>query len=677
MSLFKDLKEKILNMHFAKTASYVIFSCLYVFFFAYFAKSSARPVYLTALYATLIYAAVIIAMHFLWKLINKKITNKRGGEIEPVLGNMTLDLMVAMDQPVIISDLSGTVIWFNKAFVNVSGSKNGYYRKNISHICPNTLSDFLSSEDETGVETTAFSNHYKVKAYKVSTPSKDYCITVWNNENELKELQDRYNSKNTVVCYVVIDNLDELLQHVQDKYREVTNDIAQIITDWAQSANGIVKEYQRNKYIFIFEEKHLETFVADKFPILDKVRNVRVGDSNLPVTVSIGISGNGDSLEQKENEAQAALDMALQRGGDQAVVKTGETLKFYGGRTQSVQKRTKVRSRVTANELVSLMSNSGNVLIMGHANPDFDCFGACIGIARIAMFCGVGVKIAVDVKDRNISKCFDYLAGLPDYAHIFVDPHEAIDLINHDTLLVIADVNNKKQFQAPELAESVNNIVYIDHHRKTAEFDTKPLIAYIEPSASSTCELVAELLEQILSSGTLPHEEADLLFAGMVLDTKQFSKNTGVRTFSAGFYLQNEGANPQTVQKLFSYDIEDLKREARFESNVKIYRNKFAIATNFLNEDSVSVPQDRIAAAKAADKLLNIENVAATFAVCMIEDVVHISARSSGEINVQVILEKLNGGGRFDSAATQLKDTTVADALVLLKNAIDDYLDNN
>lgn len=676
--MIKKLKEKLNKKSFARHLTFALVSVLFFIGYAIFTDNHNASLRGKIIFSLSVYVVVLIAVSVIWSAVEQKIAKKRGAEIEPILGNMTLDIMPRLYMPVIISDMAGKIIWFNKAFCTLSGSKNAYFGKYIDQICPITVQDILTAGDDSdGIETVAFDNFFKVKGYVVHTPTKTYCISVWNNQNALNSAYEKLKNENPVVAYIMIDNLDELLQHVQEKYREVSNDVATLLNDWAESAGGILKEYQRDKYVFIFREKHLADFVASKFSILDKIRDVRVGTGSLPVTISIGMSYSGETLAERSKDAQAALDMALQRGGDQAVIKTQNEMSFYGGKTQSVQKRTKVRSRVMANELISLMADSSNVLIMGHKNPDFDCFGACVGIARMAMFCGTPVNIIVDTKDSNLAKCFDHLKTLSEYKNVFLDAHTALDYINHDTLLVIADVNNPRQFEAPEIAENVDRIVYIDHHRKTAEFNVKPKIAYIEPSASSASELIAEFLEQTLSSGLLPHEEANLLLAGIMLDTKHFAKNTGVRTYSAGYYLQNEGANPQIIQEFFKADLGDLKREARFESNVKIYRDIFAITTNALKETENSDSGDRIAAAKAADKLLTIDNVLASFAICRIDDTVHISARSGGKVNVQVILEALGGGGHFDAAATQLKDISVNDALVMLKEAIDAYVENN
>ncbi len=675
--MLNRLKEKLHNKMFIKHTVTISVAVMFIIGFSLLLKNSNENIIQKGIFTSLFYIVALVLISIVWNITEKKLSKKRGLEIEPLLGNMTLDVLPRLYMPVIISDMNGKIIWFNKAFCNVSGSKNGYFGKNIDQICLNSLDDIVHAEDsQEGLSTMAFNQFYKVKAYPVKTSSKEYCITVWNNQNELNHAYRELKDENMIIAFIMIDNLDELLQHIQEKYREVSNDVATILNEWAESVNGILKEFQRDKYIFVFPEKYLEEFISSKFSILDKIRDVRVGNSSLPVTISIGIAAAGGNLAEKEKDAQAALDMALQRGGDQAVIKTKTDMNFYGGKTQSVQKRTKVRSRVTANELISLMAESSNVLIMGHINPDFDCFGACIGMARMVMFCGTPVNIIVDTEDKTIAKCFEFLKELPEYKHIFVGAHEALDLINHDTLLCICDVNTQRQFEAPEVAENVERIVYVDHHRKTAEFKIRPLIAYIEPSASSACELVAEFLEQTLSAGMLPHEEANLLLAGIMLDTKHFAKNTGVRTFSAGYYLQNEGANPQKIQYLFKSDLEDLRREARFETNVKIYRNMFAITANTLKESGNSDTSDRVAAAKAADKLLTVDGVMASFAICKIDNTVHISARSTGKVNVQIIIEKLGGGGHFDMAATQLKDKTVNEALAMLKGAIDEYMEN-
>ena len=422
----------------------------------------------------------------------------------------------------------------------------------------------------------------------------------------------------------------------------------------------------------MFAAKYLPEFEKDKFSLLDEVREIRVGDSTLPVTISVGIAKTGGSLYEKERATQAALDMALQRGGDQVVIKTPEGVEFYGGKTKSVQKRTKVRSRVIANELIALISRSDNVIIMGHKFADMDSFASCIAVSRIAKFCGATSHIIIDKNDKNLRSAFRLVDDNPEYNGMFVDRAQAQDLLMSETLVVVVDVNNLGFCEAPDVVNGAHNVVIIDHHRKTSEFEKKPNIVYIEPSASSASELMAELLELILPQGTLTKTEADLLFAGMLLDTKQFTHNAGVRTFGSALYLRSEGASPIDAQALFKTDIYDFLSEAKFESNVSIYKNVIAIALNENNSENASI---RVTAAKAADRLLHVEGICAAFTLCLLDDAVHISARSDGSVNVQRILEKLGGGGHFDAAGAQLRGVSMKEALSMLREAIDEILD--
>lgn len=408
--------------------------------------------------------------------------------------------------------------------------------------------------------------------------------------------------------------------------------------------------------------------------MLDEIREIHVGDTTMPVTISMGIATISGSLYEKERATQTALDMALQRGGDQVVIKTADGVEFYGGKTKTVQKRTKVRARVIANELIMLISAADNVLVMGHKFADFDAFASCIAVVRLCKFCGVQALVVSDKNDKNLAGCFKRLEGNPEYRNLFIDKIEAQDMIHSGTLAVVVDVNNIDFCEAPDVVNTVQNLVIIDHHRKTAEFKNTPKIAYIEPSASSASELMSEFLEQILPQGTLPKVEADLLLAGILLDTKRFTHNTGVRTFSSALYLRSEGASPIDAQDLFKMDIEDFLSEAKFESNVVIYKSVIAIA---LNDSDENTSIGRVNAARAADRLLGVEGVLAAFALCRIGDTVHISARSQGKINVQLILEKMGGGGHFDSAGAQMKSSSVANALTMLRTAIDEYLAEN
>ncbi len=599
-----------------------------------------------------------------------------------IFGTISLDFIQKLYLPVLICDEKGKIVWYNTALSSKFRTRGVLYGKYIDNICNATIERIIKSDDE-GAEISFLSASeiadentevFLAKGYRVVSKSKVFYITIFDNITEVKKLYAQLEDEETLIAYAVIDNLDELMQYVQELYANASSDVEAILRRHMEKVGGILRDYGHNKFMCVFAAKHLEEFEKDRFSMLDEIREIHVGDTTMPVTISMGISTISGSLYEKERATQAALDMALQRGGDQVVIKTADGVEFYGGKTKTVQKRTKVRARVIANELIMLISAADNVLVMGHKFADFDAFASCIAVVRLAKFCGVQALVVSDRNDKNLSGCFRRLEGNPEYQNLFVDKIEAQDMIQSGTLVVVVDVNNLDFCEAPDVVNTVQNLVIIDHHRKTAEFKSQPKIAYIEPSASSASELMSEFLEQILPQGTLPKVEADLLLAGMLLDTKRFTHNTGVRTFSSALYLRSEGASPIDAQALFKMNIEDFLSEAKFESNVVIYKSVIAIALNDSNENT-SV--GRVNAARAADRLLGVEGVLAAFALCRIGDTVHISARSQGKINVQLILEKMGGGGHFDSAGAQMQGSSVANTLTMLRAAIDEYLAEN
>ncbi len=598
-----------------------------------------------------------------------------------IFGTLSLDFIQKLYMPVLICDDKGKIVWYNSALSANSKTRGVLYGKYLDNICNATIERIVNNEGRVEVSFTAAgelveedAEVFVAKGYLTVSRGKTYYITIFENVTEEKKLQQRLEDEDTLIAYAMIDNLDELLQYVQERYSTAASSVDAILRQHMEKVGGVVRNYDHNKFICVFSKEHLAEFTRERFSMLDDIREIYVGETTLPVTISMGIAAIEGSLYDKERATQSALDMALQRGGDQVVLKTPEGFEYYGGKTKTVQKRTKVRARVIANELLMLLSEAENVLIMGHKFPDFDAFASCLAIWRLARYCGVEALIVTDKETKAIAPCFRALENMSEYENIFIDKTEAQDMIRSGTLAVIVDVNNIGFCEAPDVVNTVNDVVIIDHHRKTAEFEKKPKIAYIEPSASSVSELLSEFLEQILLPGTLPKVEADFLLAGMLLDTKMFTKNTGVRTFSSAMYLRGEGANPSDAQAFFKMEFEDFLSEASFESNVSIYKSAMAIA---MNENDDNSPAVRINAARAADRLLNVEGVTAAFTLCRIGDTVHISARSQSVVNVQLILEKLGGGGHFDSAAVQMKNYTVASALTALHAAIDEYLIEN
>lgn len=594
--------------------------------------------------------------------------------LSPVLGSIMLDTVMKQPSPVFICDeTEERVIWYNKALSDACAFKVQLYGHRAGEFMNRDVASVLDENAADGSPVTIGGRSFRASADRLRAGDKSFCLVSLTDVTETERLYTQLAQSEAVVAYILIDNLEDMLQYEQEKSRTVAVEIETVLRDWAAEADGILKEYERDRYLFVFEARHLDDFIVRRFDILDRIRDIRIGDGMLSVTISVGIANTRGEFSDKERAAAAALDMALQRGGDQVVVKSENGIDFYGGRTKTMQKRTKVRARVIANELIMHISRASNVVVMGHKFADFDSFGACVGIARLSMFCGIPVHIVTDLRDSNLEGCRRMLSRSPEYADIPVDTREALEQVGANTLLVIVDVNDASRTEAPELAQTVENIVILDHHRKTAEFERAPLISYIEPSASAACELVSEMLEQVLPDDQLLPIEANLMYAGILVDTKQFTKNTGSRTFSAALYLRDHGASPVETQNLFKTDLDDFIREAKFRSNVVVYRGVTAIAL----ADGEGDAGDRLAAAKAADKLLTVEGVQASFALVRIGDTVHISARSFDTVNVQIILEKLSGGGHFDSAAAQMRGTTLQSALLQLKSAIDSYFDGD
>ncbi len=611
---------------------------------------------LIALAACLVFCLIVALFIFL--RYNKRF--KRGFKPPSEFAGVMIDSCIKTPDPIFITAPDeDKILWMNRAAADIAGTASPTSFKDI--FTPSAEERVFVKDGRYFLSQTHEAIGRDEKAYKVYTLT-DVTDRI-ENENFLRD-------KDAVFAYVTVDNLEELLSYEQENYRSASADCGKLLREWANSAEGLIKEYQQDKYLCVFEKKHLADFTTHGFDVLDKIRSIRLGENSIPVTVSMGISALGSTMAEKEKNAKSALDMALQRGGDQAVLKGDGTLDIFGGKTKTAQKKTSVRARIIANELVSKISSADNVLIMFHKFGDFDAIGSSVGVARLAMFCGVPVNIVYDPADNGLKKCRDHIMAEKDYKGIFVDSATAMDMVTSGTLLIICDVSNPRQFECPELAESCRNIIIVDHHRKTGEFEREPLISYIEPSASAASELVAEMLEQVLPVECLLPREANLMMAGILLDTNQFTKSTGTRTFSAAMYLRSRGADVGEVQEFFKTDLLDYQRELRFNTNVEIYRDIAAIA---IAQGECSVA-DKIPAAKAANRLLTVEGVKASFAMLPIGDEIHISARSAGTINVQLILEGLRGGGHYDAAGTRMQGVTVAEAEKMLKAAIDKYL---
>ena len=570
--------------------------------------------------------------------------------------------------PIIIFDFHGTVLWYNDAMRAALNSYNNYIGEKISEV----LSINMDDVEDGDCRTTVSGKVYKVEGFVISKKNNGLYLAMLSDVTQLSALEKKYQDERVAVAYIAIDNVEDVLQYVHEKLSDAVVSIEDKLKAWAASMNGVIKSYDNDKYIMFFDSKYLDECIANRFDILDQIRDARVGDG-VSITVSIGVSRRKGTLFDRELDARDAIDLALQRGGDQAVYKSENETIYFGGRTKTVYKRSNVRSRAFANQLTALMSRADNVIVMGHKYGDFDSFGASVGVARLAMLCGIKANIAVDLTDKNLRPCIEMMQKTDMYSQVFVDNAGGLDLIGPDTLVILVDHNGIPRAQFSDIASKSGNIVIIDHHRKNDQPTNAVKISYIDPSASSTCELVSEMLESAVSSQNLLKQEADIILAGILLDTKQFTRNTGTRTFGAAQYLRGAGANPTDVYNLFKAAPEDLSKEARFHTSIIMYKNHIALACCEGDTDETY----RVIASKAADKMLTLRGVSAAFTLVRIGEQIHISGRSSGKVNVQLILEKLRGGGHFDVAGAQVVSDSIDDVLETLKDSIDDYLERN
>lgn len=619
----------------------------------------------------LIFEALICYFSYLTNKKNKTI------ETEKSLEHLISEVVREVDFPSVITTSDGKILWANKKMLDLCGAANqmGLSGKNFSVLSGVPMSEIITATGKKII--TVSGKKFYTYAYLMEASDRDYWMTTLEDRSEIEALEEKIDSESPVFAYITVDNLEELTQYVKGSYRDAAAKVEEIITKWTLEIGGLLREYDREKYLAVFPKNRLAACIENNFDILDRVREIHFGDGSMSVTISMGVSNAGADLEERNRNALSALETALQRGGDQAAIRTDSGIDFFGGKTKIKQKRTKIRSRVITDKLIEHISAAGNVLIMGHRNPDFDSIGSAVGLARLALSYNQNVKIVMDKQNSNYERSTEkLLESHPEYEDIFVGTARGLDLIRSDTLLILSDVNNLGIVEAPEIAKNVYNTVIIDHHRKTAEFEREPLIAYIEPSASSASELVSEILEiaalgQVAGSSKLSRHEANLLLSGIMLDTKNFTRTTSERTFSAALYLRGMGADPEFARTFFFADLDSFVTESKLGSEVRLYRERIAITVYEGNGG----PDDRIAASKTADTLLTVQNIDAAFVLIRTDDSIIISARSNGKINVQLILEQLGGGGHFDSAGAQLKNAVTREVIEKLRVAIDACLD--
>lgn len=625
-------------------------------------------------------AVVELAAILALAVYSRQHTNRCRREIARYLENVTgtvdtatKDTMTNSPLPMIIfRPESDDIIWTNDRFLQLTGEREHLFDAKLSALIPGFDSRWLmEGKTECPTEVEYGSRRFLVFGHLVRTGGRSggfLATTYWVDVTEFSLIRERYQATRPVAAVLLLDNYDELMKNLTENQRSaLVSEIDSRLDGWVAESGGMLRRYQRERYLFIFDEQYLAKFIENKFDILDAIHQV-VNPSGINATLSIGVGKDGETYRELFQFANLSIDMALSRGGDQAVIRNKFTFEFYGGRSKETEKRTKVKSRVMANALSALVSDSSQVFIMGHRSPDNDCIGAAAGVCALCRKNGVPVHIIKEAAPPPAQELIDRLSPLPEYQDCFLTAQEALLIADSRSLTVVVDTNRPDQVQAAELLESCNRVAVIDHHRRAATYIEGAALNYHEPYASSASEMVTELLQYIVEPNQILRSEAEALLAGIVLDTKNFTMRTGGRTFEAAAFLRRSGADTAEVKKLYQNDLADTVAKYALIQNAQLYRDHIALAVS-------PQPVNRIIAAQAADELLNIMGIDTSFVVAPDGDKVNLSARSMGDTNVQVILEKLGGGGNAAAAGGQVSGQSVDEVAQALKEAIDQYFE--
>ena len=595
-------------------------------------------------------------------------------------------LLKEMVVPYALLDNDGKIQWGNNEFADLFQGKK-VIGKNISNIIPEITQDVLPKTGADEIAHATLNNrNYRVILRKVISPSFDddnwtfyESENAWDtpnsiiamymfDETEIMLLQKENKNQKLVVGLLYIDNYDEALDSIDEVRRSLLVALVERkINKYMQGIDAIIKKLEKDKFIFVFKQKYLSVLQSTRFSILEEVRNVNIGNE-MAVTISIGLGVNADSYITGYEYARAAIDLALGRGGDQAVVKDGDKISYYGGKSIQVEKSTRVKARVKAHAFREYVEAKDKIVVMGHAIGDVDSFGAAIGVYRIGKTFNKKVYIVINEITSSLRPMISRFMENHEYEDdLFINNDKAKEVVDANTLLVIVDVNRPSLLECEELLNYTRTVIIFDHHRQTNEAIENAALSYIEPYASSTCEMIAEILQYIGGNLKLRPLEADALYAGIMIDTNNFLTKTGVRTFEAAAYLRRNGADVIRLRKFFRTEFTEFKIKAEAISSAEAYLDQFAIAICAADEaDSPTV-----LAAKVANELLDVKNIKASFVLTEFNNKIYISARSIDEVNVQVVMEKLGGGGHLSVAGCQLEDITIEEAVIKLKNTLD------
>ena len=574
--------------------------------------------------------------------------------------------------PMMVFDLATEdILWSSESFLQLTEQREGIFDAHLETVFPNISFHWLL-EGKTEAPETVVWNHRTYRVFGgVSHPEggqSALATTYWMDVTDTEEMRRTLELTRPVVAILMVDNYEDLMKATPEGKRSAVRAmLEEKLSQWSAGSEGMMLKYDRDRYLFVFEEKSFSDFAAKRFDVLDAVREVVAGEG-VAATLSIGVGRDADSFEALFKNASVALEMALSRGGDQAVVKDKLNFEFYGGRSKATEKRTKVKSRVMANALAELIDEAKQVYVMGHSYADMDALGAAAGVCAIVRKRGKKCRIVIDTENNAAHPMLRRLQALPEYQGAFLSGDDAFLRVQPETLLVVVDTNRPGSVESEPLLDACNRVAVIDHHRRGSSYIDKMALNYHEPYASSASELVTELLQYLIEPGDLLKAESEALLAGIVLDTKNFTNRTGGRTFEAAAYLRRAGADTADVQRMFQSDLQSMISRYDIIRRAELYHGDIAIAA--LDQEC-----DRVIAAKAADEMLTLQGVRASFVLYRKDDGIYISARSLGEINVQVLVETLGGGGNSTTAGGQCSGMTVAEAKATLLRAIDKYFE--
>ena len=648
---------------------------LYLFFLVVFA---AAALFFKNYYLAAAEAGAILLLLIYSRIVKRRRTRQLEAYIEEVTydtENAKNNTLMNFPLPIAVFRLEDShIVWGNEMFFDLGGKAVSRIDARISDMVPEFSGKWLlegknryPSLLEVGGRKYQLHGNI-IRSEKEDENSAFMGITYWVDVTEYDDTRLEYENSRPVAAILVIDNLDELTRNQPDR---IKNDLRDSVEDrlkvWGEACGAIIQRYERDRYLVLFEHRWLQPMKDAKFPVIEEMHQV-VSPNGVGASISLGLGTDASGFSEALQFAGTAIELALSRGGDQAVGKNRLSFEVFGGRGTEVEKRTKVKSRVVANTLSELMRDSSQVLVMGHRYADLDAVGAAVGVCCLARKCGVRAAVVID-REKNVSQTLiERLVREPEYKEVFIRPEDAMLRADGRTLLVVVDINRPEQVEDPDLLLSCNRVAVIDHHRVGATYIQNAALSFIEPYASSSCELLTEILQEVAEPSDILRCEADAILSGIVLDTKSFTLRTGERTFDAAAFLRRIGADTTDVKRLLQNNMEDTVARYRILQCAELYRG-VAIA-------APDGPQNRIVAAQAADELLNISGVEAS--VVIVPDgkgSVYASARSIGEMNMQILMEKLGGGGNRSAAAAQFGQAEPAEVLERVHRAIDEYLD--